>query len=56
MRPREPDACTADEYHGLIRSIDIQRRALTVRVSRTALDHLLQDHARLQREAGRPDS
>ena len=55
MRTREPDACTADEYHGLLVALDKLRlgpgrNLATVRVDRVALDHLLKDHARLQRE------
>ena len=57
MRARELDACTADEWHGLLTAVDKARHYNSIiRVDRTALDHLLKDHARLQRENGRPDT
>ena len=56
MRAREPDACTSEEYHGLITAMGKTRRTLKVSVDAKALDHLLKDHARFQREAGRPET
>lgn len=44
--------CTSEEWHALVVSVDRARGEGQIRVSKIALDHLLQDHATLLRLHG----